>query len=200
MKFPKFNDTQYLAPDKLFPTDRFIERFFLWMIPAWVTPNHITLFRMIATPFTIALLYDQHYALGVPVFLFVAFTDALDGALARTKKMITPWGMMFDPLADKLLVIPSLLVLMFSHLNPVLALSSIGIEVLIIVLALMWKRAGKTIQANTWGKIKMFLQVVGILLLLIGARFSSDELLFGATILIATSIFFGVVSILRHGI
>lgn len=170
------------------------------MIPDWITPNHITLFRMVATPFTIALLYDRHYALGIPVFLLVAFTDALDGALARTRGKITPWGMMFDPLADKLLVIPCVVVLVLSHLSPILAASIVAIEFLVIVLALIWRRAGGVVSANVWGKIKMFLQVVGIALLLLSARFSSSELLITASIILAASILFGIMSIIRRGI
>lgn len=200
MRFPEFHDTNYRSAEKVLVTDRLIEKLFLWAIPRWITPNHITLFRMIATPFTIVLLYDKHYALGVSVFLIVALTDALDGALARTRNMITPWGMMFDPLADKMLVIPSIIVLLFTNLNPVIAISSVLIEILIIVLALLWRRAGKQIQANTWGKIKMFLQVLGIFLLLLAARFSSVELLGAATVCIAGSIVFGILSILYRGI
>lgn len=170
------------------------------MIPEWITPNHITLFRIIATPFTIALLYDQHYALGIPVFLLVAFTDALDGAMARTRGKITPWGMMFDPLADKMLVIPTVIVLVFSHLNVILAASIVLSEALIIILALIWRRAGHVIQANAWGKVKMFLQVFGIVVLLLSARFSSPELLGIASVTLAISIFLGIVSLLFRGI
>ncbi len=155
---------------------------------------------MIATPFTVSLLYDKHYAFGISVFLIVALTDALDGALARTRSKITAWGMMFDPFADKMLVIPCVIVLVFAHLNPILAGSIIGIELLIIILALIWRKEGGTIQANAWGKIKMFLQVTGIVTLLLSARFSSPELLTGASVILASSIVFGVVSMLKRGI
>lgn len=170
------------------------------MIPRWITPNHITLFRIIATPFTVLLLYDKHYAFGVPMFFFVAFTDALDGALARTRNMITPWGMMFDPLADKLLIIPVVCILVFSQLNIAVAAGIVATELLIVVLALIWRNAGGVIQANGWGKIKMFLQVCGIIVLLLAIRFSSPDLVTIATIILTSSIAFGVVSIARKGI
>lgn len=170
------------------------------MIPEWITPNHITLFRMLATPFTVALLYDRHYALGIPVFLIVAFSDALDGAMARTRSKITQWGMMFDPFADKMLIIPCVIVLVFAHLNAILAASIVGIEILIMILALLWRKGGGVVQANGWGKVKMFLQVLGIAVLLFSARFSSPELLTAASVILAASILFGVASILKRGI
>lgn len=200
MSFPSFHDRNYLRADTILPTDRLIARLVLWMIPRWITPNHITLFRIIATPFTVLLLYDKHYAFGVPMFLFVAFTDAVDGALARTRNMITPWGMMFDPLADKLLIIPVVCILVFSQLNIVVAAGIVATELLIVVLALLWRYAGGVIQANVWGKIKMFLQVCGIIVLLFAIRFSSSDLATIATIILTSSIAFGVVSIARKGV
>lgn len=200
MNFPSFHDRSYLHAEKIFPTDRLIAGLLLWMIPRWITPNHITLFRIIATPFTVLLLYDKHYAFGVPMFFFVAFTDAIDGALARTRNMITPWGMMFDPLADKLLIIPVVCILVFSQLNIAVAAGIVATELLIVVLALLWRHAGGVIQANGWGKIKMFLQVCGIIVLLLAIRFSSPDLVTIATIILTSSIAFGVVSIARKGI
>ncbi|MEK7618754.1 MAG: CDP-alcohol phosphatidyltransferase family protein [Patescibacteria group bacterium] len=200
MQFPSFHDRQYLAADSVLPTDRLIKAFVLWMIPSWITPNHITLFRMLATPFTVLFLYDKHYAFGIPLFVFVAFTDAVDGALARTRNMITPWGMMFDPLADKFLIIPCLIVLMFSQVNPVLAVAIIALECIIIFLAFLWRKAGHHIQANVWGKIKMFLQVMGVVILLLAARLDSSLLSSIAAGILVGSIAFSIMSILDHGV
>ena len=155
---------------------------------------------MIATPFSILLLADRHYAVGIPIFLFVAFTDALDGALARTKNQITVWGMMFDPVADKLLIVSAIAVLMVQHLNPVIAGGIIVSELLIIMLALLWRRAGNVVKANTWGKIKMIVQVTGVFLLLLSILVASPLLSTTATIVLAGSIVCGILSIITHGI
>ncbi len=155
---------------------------------------------MIATPFTILLLADRHYAVGIPLFLFVAFTDALDGALARTKDQITVWGMMFDPVADKFLIISAVAVLMVRSLNPVIAGGIIVSELLIIILALLWRRAGNVVKANTWGKIKMILQVTGVFFLLLSILFASPVLATVATVVLAASIMCGILSIITHGI
>ncbi|MBI4239408.1 CDP-alcohol phosphatidyltransferase family protein [Candidatus Uhrbacteria bacterium] len=199
MKLPAFNDRQYIKAEKVYSTDRLIEVLFLWCIPKTITPNHITLFRMIATPLTISLLITKNYEWGVPIFIIVALTDAIDGALARTRDKITQWGMLFDPLADKLLIIPSLLTLIFAHLSRPLVFSIIAIELFILILALIWKNQGRTVQANVWGKIKMILHVVGIVCLLLSAWLSLPLLTIASYILIA-SIFFAGMSIVRHGI
>lgn len=200
MKFPSFRDTNYLRAEKIYPTDRFIERFFLWIIPPWITPNHITILRMVATPPTITLLFLQYYDYGIPCFLLVASTDALDGALARTRNQITVWGMMFDPLADKLLIIPTLALLIFANVSSILASAMIAIDVLIIILALLWRRKGETVQANLWGKLKMICQVAGIVILLFGLMLGQDGMLPLASFTLGTSIFFGLLSIMRHGV
>ena len=91
-KFPSFHTTHYLSAEEVYPTDRFIDALILWCIPEWITPNHITLFRIIATVPTVLLLVWGYYTVAVPLFLFVASTDAIDGALARTRNKITEWG------------------------------------------------------------------------------------------------------------
>lgn len=199
MNIPSFHDTRYYAAEKVLWTDRIIERMILWAIPPSLTPNHITLFRFIATVPTIMLLANGKYAVGIPVFLVVVLTDALDGALARTRNMITEWGRMFDPLADKLLIIPTLTILIFTNLALGIAVLIIGLEFLIMVAALVWRKRGGTISANGWGKIKMILQVVGIMLLLLSVWLSLPFQMIAALIL-GTSVFFSIMSTVYHGV
>lgn len=154
---------------------------------------------MLATPPTVYLLMRGSYEIGIPLFLLVAFTDALDGALARTRNQITHWGMLFDPLADKLLIISTLLVLIFSHLDILVASTIIGIELLIVILALIWRKQGGMIQSNVWGKAKMILQVLAILVLLVGA-WTGLPVQGVATGLFFESIGCAIMSIVNHGI
>lgn len=164
-----------------------------------LTPNHITLFRIAATAPTIFLLATEQYAVGIPIFLVVAFTDALDGALARTRNMITEWGRMFDPVADKLLVIPSLLILILKNLPLGLALLIIGLELFVMGVAVAWRNRGGIISANVWGKIKMILQVAGIFLLLLSVWLGLPLQGFAAMVL-GASVYFSIASIVHHGI
>jgi CDP-diacylglycerol--glycerol-3-phosphate 3-phosphatidyltransferase len=155
--------------------------------------------RILFAPLAILLLIYENYQWGVPVFFFVALTDAVDGALARTRGMITEWGMMFDPLADKFLIIPTLLFLIFKELHPFIGGAVISIESFIIFLALGWRNSGHQIKANVWGKWKMVFQVMGCLALLLSVWLSAP--LHGvASVLLSMSIFFACMSIFRYGI
>lgn len=198
MSLPHFHDREYLRATKVLFTDRVLDATVLRFFPQSVTPNHITLFRMCATPFVIGLLLRGEYALGVPLFLLVASTDAIDGALARTRHKITYWGMMFDPVADKLLIIPVAIVLVAFNLHWALAISLIGMEISIMVVALIWKKRGGIIQANIWGKIKMFLQVCGVFFLLLSTWLSLplEDI---ASVILWGSVGFAVMSMARHG-
>ena len=69
--------------------DLFLAATFLKFLPRRVTPNQITIFRFFTVPFVALLLYLDAYWYAVPLFIISAFTDALDGALARTKNKIT---------------------------------------------------------------------------------------------------------------
>ena len=80
--------------------DKALEVLFLGLIPKSVTPNHITVFRFISIPFIIILLLDSHYLSATILFLFSAFSGALDGALARTSGQITRWRFLAVPFAD----------------------------------------------------------------------------------------------------
>lgn len=198
MGYPSFRDTHYLLAEKILITDRFIDRTILWALPAWITPNHITLFRIVATPPTLFLLILGYYNIAVPLFLFVASTDAIDGALARTRNKITEWGMMFDPVADKLLIVPVLLILLLRNLPIPLALTIISLEFVIVITALLWRKRGGVIQANLWGKIKMVLQVLGVFLLMLAA-WLNIPLVVPAAIILGASIYFSILSMVYHG-
>lgn len=199
MKFPSFHDTNYRFADKVYVTDRLIMALGGRFLPRSVTPNHITLLRILATPLGILLLTLENYQWGVPFFLLVASTDALDGAMARTRNMITEWGMIFDPLADKLLIIPTLLFLIFQELHPAIGSAVIAVELLIIVLAYAWRAAGREVKANMWGKWKMIFQVCGCLALLLAVWLSLPLQIVASAFLIL-SLAFAVLSISRYGI
>jgi CDP-diacylglycerol--glycerol-3-phosphate 3-phosphatidyltransferase len=148
--------------------DRLFKKTILRVIPQRIHPNHITMVRFVFTPVVVLLVLKGFYGWGIASFLILAFTDTLDGAMARVYDKITPWGKVYDPLADKLLIGSLVSILVIQHLSAQLAIAIIGIELLFIALGWWWMSSGVEVQANRWGKIKMFLQVVGVTLLLIG--------------------------------
>lgn len=157
-----------MHPPALKIQDRVYKKTIFHLIPEFVHPNHLTISRFILTPVVVFLVIIEQYYAGIALFILTAFTDTLDGALARVRNQITPWGQLYDPVADKLLIGSLVAILVIQHLGVFLALVIISIEVLFIALG-WWKVSlGIEVQANKWGKAKMVLQVLGVLLLLAG--------------------------------
>ena len=81
----------------------------------WNAPNVLTLFRMILIPFFILFYFtdlpDWNIYAAI-IFIVASITDWLDGFLARRNNQVTNFGKLWDPIADKLLVLAALLLLM----------------------------------------------------------------------------------------
>lgn len=185
---------------KTYPHDRFLAATLLKLVPKDVTPNQITVTRMFMTPAVLWLLYEGRYALATPFFLLTALTDMLDGSLARTRGMVTDWGKLWDPVADKLLIGLVALLLLMRHFPPELAIAIVGIEM--AFLAGGWYRAqqGTVVSANWWGKFKMLAQVLGVTLFLLFLQTGVAPLAFASYAAFAVSCVLALVSLFRHGI
>lgn len=191
----------FLASDEVHPHDRLMAKIALRFIPNSVTPNQITSFRVIATPFVFFLILGGFYRAGIAAFLLVAFTDVIDGSLARTRDKITNFGKMYDPLADKLLIGSMVLLLVFEFFSFWLGITILFIEIIFIMSAFVVKYKFKTVPAaNRWGKVKMLLQVIAVFLTLLGMVFNAPEFFTAAAWLFGLAIGFAVASLFAHGI
>lgn len=132
-------------------------------------------------------------------FLLAACTDALDGSLARTRRQITVWGTMADPVADKLLI--GLVVVLFvaRQINVIFAGIIVLIECMIVVGALYKHRQGGYMSANEFGKLKMLFQVIGVALLILAKVTGMDLAVPVAIGTLTIAIVFAVVSLLTYG-
>ena len=181
---------------KVTPIDKMLDVSFLRLIPEWVTPNHVTIFRFLSIPLLIALLLADYTDLATTLFVISAFSDAVDGALARTRKEVTKWGIVNDPLADKLLIGSVVAIVVTKYVHPILAFSIIGIEIFIFASALYKTRyGGKIVPAKTVGKIKMILESVALFLIFVSIISGSGIFLVIGTILLYLAIFFAILSL-----
>ena len=181
--------------------DRLLEKLLLKFLPAKLTPNQVTLFRILFTPIVFVLILSGYYIVGGWLFLLVAFTDAIDGSLARTRGKITKFGMMFDPLADKLLIGSMVILLVFEYFNIFLGLAILGIEIIFMALALVSSYRFKTVRmANIWGKIKMVSQVSAVCLTLLAIFLASPVLLNIAAWIFGVGLRFPLISFFSHPI
>lgn len=185
------------------PHDFIVKRLFLWAIPEWVKPNHVTIVRFILVPPVIWLVFTQNYDIAAALFVIAALTDAIDGTMARTRKQITEWGELFDPVADKLLIGSVGLILIYRYLHLFLIIAILALEFTTIAAAfyLKWKNPKIRMKANVYGKIKMFMQVCGVFFLLIFAQMPDNSFL-SASIsgIFVVSIFFTILSMYFAGI
>jgi CDP-diacylglycerol--glycerol-3-phosphate 3-phosphatidyltransferase len=187
-------------PSRLFPHDHLMKHTVIPLVPKFIYPNHITVLRLILTPFVLWFLIIKQYSVGVPLFLVAAFTDVVDGSLARLRKQITEWGTIVDPLADKLLIGMVVLLFVIQYISLYFGLLILFFELVIIIGGLVRKYQGHFVSANIFGKIKMFLQVVGVLFLLV-SLWADFELFRSVSVGTFTlAIVFAVLSLLSYGI
>ncbi len=176
-------------------TDKILAETFLPMLPRYVLPNHVTVFRFVLIPIVLVLLYFDYRLLGLLFFALAAFSDAVDGALARTRHQITEWGTLYDPLADKLLVSSVAALVVTRVFGWRLALAIIGMEFLIILGALYYRRrSGKVISAHPAAKLKMFCQSCGLICLFLYLLWPVPGLLLASYYLLLAAVVLAVIS------
>lgn len=185
---------------ELYIQDRILAKILLPIIPRWVKPNYLTVLRFILIPPVIYLLWQENWSWLVPLFLFAGFTDVLDGSLARVRRQITLWGTIADPAADKLLVGSVAVIFVAREVSFLLAFTMVLMEFLVILGAYSRQRRGEYISANWSGKIKMLLQVMGLVsLFLVQFGLPGAFGLAGIAMLVA-SLFFAVLSLVTYGL
>jgi CDP-diacylglycerol--glycerol-3-phosphate 3-phosphatidyltransferase len=137
-------------------------------------PNLLTLARILLVPFFV-LVYivpgEGTYIYAAGLFALAAFTDWLDGYLARRLDQTTPFGAFLDPVADKLIVVTALVLLVGHHSNLWLTLPAIiivGREIVVSALrewmAEMNRRGA--VKVSWLGQVKTTLQMIALVVLL----------------------------------
>jgi cardiolipin synthase len=118
-------------------------------------PNILTGIRFILIPIFGYYLYREQYTTAVVLFLLGGITDVLDGYIARKYNLITSWGKLADPLADKLMQITALILLTIQHKIPVLILVIITTKELLMGLGsiLIYRNKKYVVSANWYGKM-----------------------------------------------
>jgi len=134
-------------------------------------PNMLTLARVGMIPVVLLLLYYEspwHSFLAAVVFGLAAATDALDGYLARKWKQDSTFGKFLDPLADKLIVMASLVMMLPMGRVPAwMVIVLLGRELTVTALRGIASTEGLVIAASREGKYKTALQLIGIVALLV---------------------------------
>ncbi len=187
-------------PGKLYFHDRILAATVLKIIPKFVRPNHITVARLCITPFVFALIGIENFKWGVPLFIFAAFTDAVDGSLARVRGQITKFGTILDPVADKILIGGLIFLVVFDYISFWLGLVIIFLEMVFIIGGYIRLKRGMIHPANVWGKIKMLLEVAGVTMLLVALWAQIDFFMNISFATFALAIVFALISLGSRGV
>ncbi|WWR11798.1 CDP-diacylglycerol--glycerol-3-phosphate 3-phosphatidyltransferase [Candidatus Legionella polyplacis] len=154
-------------------------------------PNFLTFIRIILIPVFVLIFYLPFFwsnKLAAIIFAFASFTDCLDGYLARKLRQISMFGAFLDPVADKLLVVCSLLLLVGSKcINNITipAFIIIGREIIISSLREWMAKVGNrtSIAVRYIGKIKTLMQMIALFLLIFFNSFHSLYFFIGLILL-----------------
>jgi CDP-diacylglycerol---glycerol-3-phosphate 3-phosphatidyltransferase len=138
-------------------------------------PNALTLFRIFLIPIFAAVYYfppPLGNVLAVSIFIIAAFTDWLDGYLARVLNQTSALGAFLDPVADKLMVAVALVLLVSDNNLHYIALPAaviVGREIAISALREWMAEVGRksSVAVSFLGKVKTVLQMFAIVLLLL---------------------------------
>jgi CDP-diacylglycerol--glycerol-3-phosphate 3-phosphatidyltransferase len=133
-------------------------------------PNALTVVRILLVPVLVAVLLEATPGgswIAAGVFALAAVTDTLDGYLARSRRSVTTFGKVMDPIADKLLVAAALITLVsLDRVEPWVAMVIIAREFAVSGLRVAAGVQGVVIPASRLGKAKTIAQVAAILALL----------------------------------
>lgn len=152
--------------------------------------NLLTMLRILLIPiFYLCFLsnLDNKDFYATLIFLLASFTDFLDGYLARKYNLITNFGKIMDPLADKLLVMTALITLIsVNRVDAWIVIIILARELGITALRVITASEGVDVSAGTLGKLKTVFQMIAIVMLLMNINYGL-EILFIALVLTIVS-------------
>lgn len=133
----------------------------------WNLPNVLTSLRILFIPVFVWLVLAEHQWWAFGLFAVLMATDKLDGDIARARGLITDFGKIADPIADKALMTAALVSLNIIGALPIWITVVILVREFGITLWRMWMlRNGKVVPASKGGKLKTVLQSLAVALYL----------------------------------
>jgi len=136
-------------------------------------PNILTILRFILIPVILYFIFTGHYLLGFIFFTISGITDILDGAIARKFNLITNFGKLMDPLADKLTQISVLATLVFQKIIPFWILIIVLLKELLMIIGASFLYGKDVVVYSKWfGKLATVLFYLAIVCSLIIKEFA----------------------------
>ncbi len=131
-------------------------------------PNLLTVIRFLLIPLCGYYLYNELYFIAGAIFVIACLTDLLDGYIARKYNMVTNFGKLADPAADKLLLITVLFILSVNSSVPlVIPVIVFTKELLMGIGGLVLLKNRYVVSSNVFGKIAAFIFNASVALIII---------------------------------
>jgi cardiolipin synthase (CMP-forming) len=146
--------------------------------PIWTVPNQITLLRLGFLPFFLILISYEHYKQALLLLIVAALSDAIDGLLARKLNQRSPLGAYLDPIADKLLLSSSFIILAFKQkLAWWLTIIVLSRDVLILMVAvvILLISGYRPFPPSIYGKVTTGLQILLVFMIVLSAAYPHPQ-------------------------
>src|SRR5208283_5439453 len=139
-------------------------------------PNKLTISRFLLTVAFLAVMFSQvkyHKSIALVLFVAAAVSDFLDGEIARRRKLITNFGILMDPLADKIMVCSAFIAFVGLNWMPAwMVVIIVARELAITGLRLLAASKNVVLAAEGFGKHKTISQIVAIISILVSASYN----------------------------
>lgn len=136
-------------------------------------PNILTAIRLLLIPVIFYFALEENYVMAVIFLTLSGATDVLDGYIARKYNFISDFGTLFDPLADKLTQISTLIVLVIQSIIPVWILVVVIIKELLMIAGAAFLYDKNTVVGSRWyGKAATVLFYIAILVSMLNKQFN----------------------------
>jgi CDP-diacylglycerol---glycerol-3-phosphate 3-phosphatidyltransferase len=150
-------------------------------------PNKLTVSRLVITLFFLGAMFSRmpyHETIALVLFIAGGITDLMDGIIARRYKLITNFGILMDPLADKILVCSAFIAFLgVGWVAAWMVVIVVARELAITGLRLLAASKNVVLAAERYGKHKTISQITAIIALLVNASYpgwgSMAEVVFG---------------------
>ena len=149
----------------------------------WTIPNVLTIIRMLLIPVFVVLFFRGEKIAALCVFCAASLTDMLDGYLARKLNQITDFGKLFDPLADKLMVLTAMVCQTFWGPLPLIAVIIVAAKELLMVLGGVFMLSKDVVvYSNYFGKAAQVGFIASLILSFFHEKFlAANIVLWGMT-------------------
>jgi len=140
----------------------------------WTIPNQITFLRLCFLPFFLILMAYEHYRWALLVLVVAGFSDGIDGLIARKFNQRSSLGAYLDPIADKLLLSSSFVVLAFKQQIAwwlTIIVLSRDVLILIVAVVIILVSGYRPFPPSIYGKLTTFFQIILVFTAVLGAAF-----------------------------